>query len=363
MRLMDKYILRSFIAPLLYCLLAFIMVVVVWDLFDNLTKFLDTQTPFRVILLYYAYFLLPSLEYLIPASLLLATLYTLWQFTANSELTAMRAVGVGLSRIVVPFLAIGFIASAGSLLIKETIAPRANAWIEEFKQVKLRGLGSNNNNRGFRHYNSKAHRIWEVDEFDANTRHRLIGVSVKQERDNGTTAEIITAEKAEWLDGAWWFFDATSQKYHESGVPDGKPMQLDPSKEFRRFNETPSDFIIEVSEWAFLSSMDMWLYLKRHSDLSSQAMAQKTFDLHGRLAMPWACFIVTLFGVPAGARTGRQSILAGILLAMTFFFGFYALSQVGLFLGKRQIIWPWIGAWLSNIVFLSAGLCMMRRMR
>jgi lipopolysaccharide export system permease protein len=128
-------------------------------------------------------------------------------------------------------------------------------------------------------------------------------------------------------------------------------------------SETPQDFVNEVRGWMFLTTLQMWRYMQRHPDISGVSMAQKMYDLHARLAMPWACLIVTLFGIPAGARSGRQSALAGVFLAVAFFFGFYALSQIGLFLGKTQVIWPWTGAWLSNIVFLAAGLIMMARMR
>ena len=79
--------------------------------------------------------------------------------------------------------------------------------------------------------------------------------------------------------------------------------------------------------------------------------------------MPWACFIVTLFGIPAGTRSARQGVLIGILLAMGFFFGFYALGSIGGFLGRKQIIDPWLGAWFSNIVFFISGSVMLVRMR
>ena len=50
-------------------------------------------------------------------------------------------------------------------------------------------------------------------------------------------------------------------------------------------------------------------------------------------------------------------------IALAFFLGFYALTQIGMFVGKREILQPWLGAWLSNIVFLAAGMLMVWRMR
>jgi lipopolysaccharide export LptBFGC system permease protein LptF len=50
-------------------------------------------------------------------------------------------------------------------------------------------------------------------------------------------------------------------------------------------------------------------------------------------------------------------------MAISLFFAFYAVSQVGIFIGKRDIVWPWVGAWLPNIVFLASGGFMIWRMR
>jgi lipopolysaccharide export system permease protein len=127
--------------------------------------------------------------------------------------------------------------------------------------------------------------------------------------------------------------------------------------------EKPSEFETEVTPTEFMTTRDMIRYLRRHPDISDEAMAQKRVDLHLRLAMPWACLIVTFFGIPAGARTARQSVINGVLTTLLFFFAFYVLTQVGAFFAKRELIPPLIGAWLSNIVFLVAGFRTLMLMR
>ena len=134
-------------------------------------------------------------------------------------------------------------------------------------------------------------------------------------------------------------------------------------KELRDFVETPTELKNEAKPWMFLSTLEMLAYMRHHPNLEPEHRADKLFDIHQRLALPWACFIVTLFGIPAGTRSARQGVLVGIFLAISFFFGFYALSNIGSFLGRKQIIDPWLGAWLSNIVFFVAGTVMLARMR
>ncbi|MDA0991053.1 MAG: LptF/LptG family permease, partial [Verrucomicrobia bacterium] len=73
MKILDRYILRSLLVPLAYCLMAFAMLFIIWDLFEHMSQFLEARTPLTMVGLYYVLLLLPTLEFLAPASLLLAS--------------------------------------------------------------------------------------------------------------------------------------------------------------------------------------------------------------------------------------------------------------------------------------------------
>lgn len=366
MKIVDKYLLREYLTHVAYCLVLFIMIYVIFDLFGRLTDFLDAKTPFYTVCYYYVCVMVPTLEYLAPASLLLATLYTLWLLTRNNEFTAMRASGISLFRIMMPFLGVGVVFTLAMAGIKETIGPKAGHWAKEFSASKF-NQSEGSIYREVAYYSRITRRQWIIGEIDPRFPERLTDVTVKQERPDGTTSEEITAKEAEWVNGQWWFFAMNVQKYDRQDNPIKSPKSTDMESSAPRpmgyLTEQPSDFISEVKPVEYLTSLELARFIASHKDLSKRTKAQKRFDLHSRLAMPWACIIVTLFGIPAGAKGGRQSALTGIFLAMAFFFGFYALTHIGVFLGKREIVAPWIGAWLSNIVFLVAGILMMFRLK
>lgn len=362
MRLMDRHIFREYLIPLTYCVVGFSMVFVIYDLFDHVTYFIKARTTPLLLAKYYVCLLAPSIEYILPASLLLATLYTLWTFVRHNELVAMRACGVSIYRIMMPFLVIGFLASLGVVAIKELVIPPAKQWADHFVNGEYRTAKPKVfYRRGFN--NVAAQRIWLFDELDLARPQRIKGVEVRQERPDRTKLQTLKAERAEWLDGHWWFFNATLQKFQENESPDGPPVELGRIVEIPEFDETPDDFLMELRSRESFSAHDVAHYLRQRPQLSRKDVAQWKTDMHGRLAIPWACLVVTLFAIPAGARTGRQSVLVGVLRAVAFFFAFYALTQVGLFMGKTRVIEPWLGAWLSNIVFLLVGTFMLIRIR
>ena len=362
MRLTDKYLLGEFLMPLIYCLLAFCMVFVVYDLFDHLPEFLEVRTPLALIGIYYGCMLLSLADYLLPASLLLSILYALWRLTRSSELVAMRASGISLYRALLPFLVVGLVATVVSAGSRELLGPRAAQWAAEFAENDFE-LPKRRVRRNIPYMNSRDRRVWMIDEIDMNRPERLLGVTVSQERVDGSKAMEITAARAEWLDGRWWFFDGYLSHFHPTAAP--KPPEHITAlwAEFSELSETPSIFVNSIKPWSFLSIVEMDQYLRDHRRLSREERTRKKVDIHSRLAMPWTCFIVTLFGIPVGARTGRQSILSGVFAAMALLFAFYGVIQIGVILGKTQRVAPWLGAWLANIIFLGAGLDMVRRMR
>jgi len=365
MRVLDKYIFREFLIPLAFCLVGFSMLNVVYDLFGSFAKILDAKVSIVLVINYYFCIMLQTLEYILPDSLLLATLYTQWRLARNNELTAMRACGVSFYRIMVPYLVVATMFSIVSMVIKETVTPKTNAWVEELSENKFKE-SKHHYFSNLAYYNSIHSREWLVDMIDLRRPNTLGVVRVRLERKDKTCYEEIFAQKAKWLDGQWWFFNGYRQIHNTDGVPDRSipPVMLaDAGELIPELTETPTDLISEVRVWQHMSSSEMLDYLRKHPNISREAVADRKTDLHVRLAIPWACLLVTVFGIPVGAISSKQNVMAGIFIAVAFFLGFYLLLQMGIFWGKKQILFPWLGAWFSNIVSLAAGVVMIRRMR
>ena len=98
-------------------------------------------------------------------------------------------------------------------------------------------------------------------------------------------------------------------------------------------------------------------------DLEVRARGDLEVDFHHKLTMPFICIIATIIGIPVGAHTGRKGALAGIMLAIGMFFGFYALQFTMEYLAKQMILEPWAGAWTAIAVFAGIGGAMIHRMR
>ena len=111
MRLLDKYVALKFLNVLLFSLVAFAIIFVVVDAIDHMDKFIDRGMPKLMILKYYFYYLPYIVILCMPVAMLLASLFSIGQLSKFSELTAMKASGLSLYRIIAPILLISFFVS------------------------------------------------------------------------------------------------------------------------------------------------------------------------------------------------------------------------------------------------------------
>ena len=362
MKIIDRYLLRTFLAPFFYCLSAFIMIFVVLDLFDKLSDFLEGKTPFALIGQYYVILIPSVLIQIVPISLLLAVLYSLSSLTKNNELTAMRASGISILRLMVPYLSVGFLLTLGVGLLNESVGPRAAYWCYNFvREQKRQDPAAVYLKNDLAIKNQATGRSWLVGRFDIRD-YSMQNVEVLQQRPDTSDELKIKAKEARWLDGRWWFKDLTTQQYDVDSNPMG-PLRFSLTEEMVDLTEPPSLSMNEVKDPEYMSALDLHDYLKTHAHRAPSALARIEADMHSRLAMPWTCFIVTLLGIPFGSQTGRKGAMLGIALSLGLFFGYYVLVNVGLALAKKMVIPAEAGGWLPNLIFLGIGLVMVYRMR
>ena len=366
MRIVTRYLLREFIRPFLVCLFSFDAMFLVFDLFDNVSKFIGTGFPALRILQYYGCLIASYTHWFAPASLMLATLYSMWTLSRNSEITAMRASGISFTRLSLPFLAVATIVAVLQAINAEYLVPEAASWAARMKEARFDSarIGSDPH-ANFQFVATTGRRQWffaDVDLANTATASSVTGtVSVLQEGPDGSPVWKVAADGARFLDGEWWFRQPRVNHYD---IDDGELPSLDVAlgmPEWVRMKdlaETPRDLVLFVRDWDNYSVQDMRRSLRTTGVVSNS----HRYDILYRFAAPWACVVITLFAVPAGLTTARQSIASGIITALAAFFGFYAMTHFCTFLGERGNIPALVAAWLPNATFLVAGIVNFRRL-
>ena len=361
MRILHRYLFKNLLMPLLYLLMAFTLLFVIGDLMDNMGRFIDTKTSFAGIVYYYSLFLPSMVIMIVPLCLLLAVLYSLSTLTRHSEVTAMRASGISIYRIIRPYMLMGIACFVFTAVVNEYTGPKFAYRADQFIEQQKHDEGDVYHERiAFK--NPGAGHIWYIKQFDTRT-FTMEGVELIQQREDGSDRIKYNAEKARWMDGRWWFENGTFQEYDEMGNRAGQAESFQ-ALEMRKLPEVPENFMIEIKDPAYQSSMELWNYIQSHeSRLSPETLTKYEVDFHHKLTMPVVCIIITMIGIPVGAHTGRKGAFAGIMLALGMFFAFYATQFTLEYLAKQMLIVPWLGPWGAIIAFFIIGSIMIHRMR
>jgi lipopolysaccharide export system permease protein len=369
MRLLDRYLLRELLIPFGYCLFGFL---IFWDsseLFTDLSMFQRLKLSALEVVSYYGVRTPEILITILPVSFLLALLYTLTQLARHHEITAIRAAGVGMFRLALPYLAVGFVLSLGVFAMNELWVPPAVEAAEELLARHQPGAASakqRTREENLTFYNSGERRWWIIESYHVPTGDMLRPKVVWLEPD-GTRRDII-AEGASYADGAWEFTNGHSVVYTTNAAVVPTPQPFD-TLSMAVFKETPEQIRSEIKigrlfgpkasaklqRKAQLSIHEILEYKRLHPGERNRAAFLDT-KLHGRLAVPWTCLVVVLIALPFGAASARRNVFAGVASSILICFVYFVLQQLSLTFGTAGTVQPWVAAWAPNALFGMAGL-------
>jgi len=374
MRLLDRYLLRELLIPLSYCLGGFLLFWIAFDLFAELNRFRARGLLPAEIAEYYLVVAPEFLILVLPIALLLALLYALTNHARHHEITAIRAAGISLWRLLLPYFFVGLVISVAALLINELWVPRSSDAAEEILErhaTKEAGLGRNQV-RLLSFTNSRDGRLWQVGLYDHETT-EMIQPKVFWTETNGTRV-AFEAERALHTNGVWTFFNAS--QYETLPETNAIPIPL-----FQRtneiampqFGETPELVKSEIkvsrslslarAKRTDLAISEILNYLRLHPNPPASDRAWLHTKLQGRFAAPWTCFVVVLIAAPFGAASGRRNVFVGVASSIVICFGYFVLQQLSLALGTGGYLPPWLAAWLPNLTFGLVGLVLTSRVR
>src|ERR1700677_3676747 len=125
-RILDQYVVLEFINMFALVLMGFVLLMLVFTVFDRLGDILRNHVPLTTVGDYLINLAPLMLYQLAPLAVLIAVLVTFGVLNRNSEIIAMKATGISLYRLVVPVVAIAAVLAVSLFLFDEYYLPQAN---------------------------------------------------------------------------------------------------------------------------------------------------------------------------------------------------------------------------------------------
>ena len=371
MRIFTRYILREVTSYALLGGALFTFVLFMRDLGRILELVVRESATLGQVVLVFAYTLPSAITYTIPMAVLVGILLGLSRLASDSEITAMRASGMGALSFVRIVSIVAAAALGLGLFNSLYLAPRAAAGLlrlgDELKssqasfEVQPRVFYEN-----FRNY------VLYIQDVQPAAGAALWHHVFVADLTDPATPHITTAERAIVVNGTPGTPDAQTIRLHLIDGGQHETSATNPNQyNITTFASTDLPIETEAQADAHLGRLDTPILalplqeLWTRSNLSSvPANLARSYriEFHKRFSYPFACLVLMLVGVPLGLSSKRGGKSTGFVLTILLVFVYYFLSSVGVAFAKNGRLSPFLGVWGANLIFAFAGSILLYQM-
>ncbi len=360
---MDRYIMMELLLPFLFGIGLFTAFgLSIGTLFELIRRVTESGLPlilaFKILLLRMPGFI--ALAF--PMSMLLATLLAYSRLSSDSEIIALRSVGVNIYRLVVPALILSLMVTGMTFFINDVVTPSANkeATITLKKALNKARPSFKDRNILYPEYktveeNGNSYtvleRLFYAEEFNGSEMKDLTILDLSREGLN----QILTAQTATWniVENVWDFSNGTIYLIS----PDGTYRNIVRFEHQQlALSRAPLDLTQSRPRIEEMNIAQAREYLKVVKLSGKEKSIRKLLvRIQGKISLPFVCVVFGLIGSALGLRPQNTNKATGFGICVALIFSYYLLSFVSDSMGIWGIITPITAAWLPNILGLFAG--------
>jgi LPS export ABC transporter permease LptG len=357
--ILDEYVMREFLRNFGLVLTAFIAMFLIFTFFELIGDIIRYRTPL-VTVGDYLLNLIPFILYNVtPVCSLVAILITFGALNRSSELTAMKATGTSLYRIVAPALVVAALLSALLFVFDEAYLPAANRRQEALLSV-IKGKPAQTYLRPDRKWMTgqtngldEPTRIFYYQFFDQN-RDQFANLTVF-EFQPGTfnLTRRIFATSATWdsTTNVWSFENGWQRTFAGSGVSNYDTFT---HNTFREIHEQPSYFKKEDRQSQQMSYSELSDYI---TDLRQSGFdtTRLRVQLNRKLAYPLITLVMAIIAIPFSLTSGKRGSIAGMGTAIGVAIAYWVIGNIFENLGNVNSLPATLAAWSPDMLFAMVG--------
>ena len=373
--LMDRWLITQILPPMLFAISAFTVISLsVGVMFDLIRKIVEFGLPLFLAIKVLFYSLPSFLVLSFPMAVLLSTLLAYGKLSANSELLALRSIGIKTSRIIAPAIAVSIFMTGLTFYFNDNLVPASNKLAESTLRA---GIGSSfssekgRNNIMFSRYGSRIEsatnkptktntyltHIFYASLFENNI---MQGVTVL-DFSRQDIQQILKAKSAifDKKNSSWIFSDGSIVSIDQGG----QTTNIQFEKYRYPFVEGPLDLARvpkDATEMSLKQALEAERIYKETGNLKEIRRIQ--VRIQEKFTLPCACLVFGLIGSSLGSKSNlRSSKSQGFGLSVILILIYYVMSFVFSSFGVKGLLSPIIATWLPVLISLSGGIYFLRK--
>ncbi|MCU1311704.1 MAG: transporter, YjgP/YjgQ family [Candidatus Angelobacter sp.] len=362
-RILTRYVLKEVVSHAALGAAVFTFVIFMKNLGTILELIVRNSAPLPSVAELFFLTLPTALIYTLPMAVLVGILIGLSRLASDSEVTAMRASGIGagtfVSMISVFAVAVWLLAITNSVIV----APRSAAALVRL-QDSLKNSQASFAVQPRVFYENFPNYVLYVQDVKSSSSAALWSNVFLADIRNPAAPKITIAERAIVVneDHNTIRLHLMNGSQHESSPRSPEQYNITTFAETDIPIEIPTADSQKQREPPAAEMLTTELLRK-----SNDGGAEKGRDLwyltefHRRLALPTACLVLSLVGIPLGLSSKKGGKSTGFVLTIVLVFIYYFLLAAGVALSRQGKVPPALGVWMANFVFAITGLVLLRR--
>jgi lipopolysaccharide export system permease protein len=355
--IIDKYILKRYLATFAVMLLMFIPIGIVIDVSEKVNKMIENKIPFTEIAIYYYNFTIYFANSLFPIFLFLSIIWFTSKLANNTEIVAILSSGISFTRFLKPYIIGASIISVFVLLMGFFIVPAASEGFNNFRYTYLKGGGKEamrgNSTDVFRQI-SDTEFIY-VNSFNTESK---MAFNFSLEKFKKEALEYkITASRIRWnpKDSTYTLYDYTKRTVGVLGDKIEKKQEVKMVFNFDLEDLAPVVYIAET-----LTLNKLIKFIDKEKKRGSSNVNVYLVVLYKKFSVPISAFILTIIAVSVSSmkRRGGMGINLAIGIALAFAFVFF--DKIFGVMAEKSSIPPLLAVWLPNIAFGILAIYLLR---
>ena len=372
--LIDKWLIAQLVPPLIFSISAFTVVSLsIGVMFDLIRKIVEFGFPFslalKILILKLPGFLVISF----PMSVLLSTLLTYGKLSSNSELLALRSLGIKTSRFIVPALIVSIIMTGLTFFFNNSLVPYSN----KLAEISIRdGLGKSTiietgNDVFFPGYGSlidpKTNKPSEKNTyltqifFSRVVKNKIMKNVTLLDFSRIGSKQVLSAKSASFdKDNSRWIFQNGKIVYFSA---DAQTSIVNFSTYFYPLGDGPlkvSEIQKDANDMTFAEAIAAKNIYENSGNIK-EARKMKV-RIQEKFTLPCACLVFGLIGSSLGSKSNlRSSRSQGFGLSVILILIYYIMSFLFSSLGVKGLLTPIFAAWLPVFISLGGGIYFLRR--
>ena len=372
--LIDRWLLGQIIPPMIFAISAFTVISLsVGVMFDLIRKIVEYGLPLLQALQTLIYSLPSFLVLSFPMAVLLSTLLSYGKLSANSEILALRSLGIKTARIIAPAIAVSIFMTGLTFYFNDNLVPNSNKLAESTLRSGMgssfnQGKSKNNiifSRKGSRidpsnkptKINTYLTHIFYASRFENNIMQEVTVLDFSREN----IKQILTANSAVFdkNNSSWIFKDGNIVSTDSTG----QTTNINFKQYSYPFVEGPLDLAKvpkDASDMSLREAFEAEKIYKKIGDLKEIRKIQ--VRIQEKFTLPFACLVFGLIGSILGFKSNlRSSKSQGFGLSVILILVYYVMSFIFSSFGVKGILHPIIAAWFPVVISIFGGFYFLRR--